>query len=225
VIITVWQPVPLCADFDGSTNGIVHAAIPDGTVTDGSVFCRILVENAGFVRQSAEVGRPEVLSQRVIQAVDVFALRHDGSSTAFFNNTISVCLQGKGVFLYLDATVSPRSVIPLPVFVQNGYTCASVPNAGTVVLVNGTASVVNSAPEVAIPTGPTISLANCMVTTRNILNLRTGPGAGSEIIRMIPYDVTLTALERTGEWFYVDYLGERGWISAAYVTPLEDCGQ
>jgi VCBS repeat-containing protein len=224
VWIGVWQPVPLCADFDGSTNEIIHADVPGGTVTNGSVFCRVLTENAVFVRPSAEVGRPDVLSRGVIQAVDVFALYHDGSSTALFNNPITVCLRGEGAFLYLDATVSPRSMVELPVFMQSGYTCASVPNAGTVVLVGGAASVVNPAPSSPDSTGPVTPLSDCMVTTRHILNLRAEASDNAAILRMIPYNVTLTALERTSAWFHVDYLGERGWISAGFVTPQGTCG-
>ena len=103
------------------------------------------------------------------EAVDVFALHHDGLPTTFFNKPVLTCLQGSGVFLYLDATVSPRAVIELPVFARDGYTCASIPNAGTVVLVDGIASEISPAPAV---TGPTLALSGCMVTTRNILNLR-----------------------------------------------------
>jgi hypothetical protein len=225
VSINVWQLVPLCADFNGSTNEIVRAHVPDNTVTEGSVFCRILVENAVVIRTSAEVGKPEVLNQGVIQAVDVFALYHDGSPTAFFNNSVSVCLQGTGAFLYLDATVAPRSVVSLPVVIQANYTCASIPNAGTVVLVYGTPSSVLPAPEASVSTGPSVSLSDCTVTTRAILNLREQPDTSGALIRMIPYDVTLTAFERRGGWFYVDYLGVRGWINAGYVTPEGSCGQ
>ena len=114
---------------------VYRAAVPDGTVIGGRVFCQVLVENAVFVRPPAEIGQPEVLSRGVIQAVDVFALHPDGTSTAAFNNNITVCLLGSGVFLFLDATASPRPVIELPAVLRNGYTCASLPHAGTVVLV------------------------------------------------------------------------------------------
>jgi uncharacterized protein YraI len=40
----------------------------------------------------------------------------------------------------------------------------------------------------------------------------------------LPHNITLTAYERTADWFYVDYHGERGWISAAYAEPADgDC--
>ena len=83
--MSLLRSVPMCADFNGSTTETIRAYVPDGTVTKGSVFCRSLVENTVFVQNSAEIGKPEILQREVIQAVDVFALRHDGSSTAVFN--------------------------------------------------------------------------------------------------------------------------------------------
>jgi hypothetical protein len=91
---------------------------------------------------------------------------------------------------------------------------AFAPDVGTVVLVGGTPSAVNPALEASGALGPTIILNNCQVTTHDILNLRDAPSPSGQVIRLIPYDVTLTAFERTSAWFYVDFLGERGWISA-----------
>jgi hypothetical protein len=36
---------------------------------------------------------------------------------------------------FRDATNAPRTTTPLTTTSQNGYTCAAIPNAGTVVLV------------------------------------------------------------------------------------------
>lgn len=46
---------------------------------------------------------------------------------------------------------------------------------------------------------------------------------GSEVLALVPYDVTLTVTGRQGKWFQVDYLGLRGWLSAAYVAPHGTC--
>ena len=68
--------------------------------------------------------------------------------------------------------------------------------------------------------------------TKYIVNFRETPGGallhyeapwGEEMPGLLPFDVTLTALERTAEWYRVDYHGTRGWVSARYVTPLGDC--
>ena len=65
-------------------------------------------------------------------------------------------------------------------------------------------------------------LQNCMVTTTHALNFRATPGGA--VMRVLPWQVTLTAFRRTPAWFYVDYHGERGWISADYVVPQGSCG-
>ena len=60
-----------------------------------------------------------------------------------------------------------------------------------------------------------------MVTTTHILNFRDAPDG--EISSILPAFVTLTAFERTDDWFKVDYHGARGWISADYVTLDGNC--
>ena len=76
-------------------------------------------------------------------------------------------------------------------------------------------------------------LLNCMVTTEFILNFRRSPEGplvhyvdpwGASVAGILPYNVTLTALERTERWFRVDYYGTRGWVHADYVSPQGDCG-
>ncbi len=76
--------------------------------------------------------------------------------------------------------------------------------------------------QAAQPVAQAAAPLDCMVTTQYILNLRDAPGG--EIIGGVPHNATLTALERTSDWFKIDYLGERGWLSADYVTPTADCG-
>ncbi|MCY4538565.1 MAG: SH3 domain-containing protein [Chloroflexi bacterium] len=66
------------------------------------------------------------------------------------------------------------------------------------------------------------ALQDCMVTTRNILNFRDAP-AGA-VMGMLPYNVTLTVIERRAGWYKVDYHGKGGWLSADYVTPWGSCG-
>ena len=76
-------------------------------------------------------------------------------------------------------------------------------------------------------------LSNCMVRTKYIVNFRDAPNGsllrfwdiwGAANDGMLPYNVTLTALERTSDWFKVDYHGTQGWISAHYVEPIGTCG-
>ncbi len=127
---------PLCADLTGTTNPIVRADVPVGTVTNGWVYCRVIAQDGEFVGNQSEaaLGNPDVLAQGVIHAVDIFGMS-GGLGVADFNNPVNVCLQGSGRFLFLDARQSPRPVSQLPASSAGGYTCANIPSAGTVVLV------------------------------------------------------------------------------------------
>jgi hypothetical protein len=210
---------PLCADVTGKSNAVIRASVNAGTVTDGSVFCRVLAENGSFLVDPAQIGNMQVLTQSVIQAVDVFGLMHNGTPQAHFNSLVQSCLQGSGVILFLDATNSPRTVTQLPAWLDGGYTCANIPNAGMVLLVPG------ATPSAPAPASNAMAqeLGNCTVTTNYIVNLRTGADGNATVLSMVPYNVTLTAFQRQGDWFYVDYLGARGWVNAALVAPNSTC--
>ena len=102
-------------------------------------------------------------------------------------------------------------------------TCVDIKRAGTIVLLPGDPSV----------TAPAMSLENCMVTTKYIMNFRDAPAGkhiiftnpwGDRIAGWLPKNVTLTALERTADWFKVDYYGVQGWVSARHVSPQGACG-
>jgi hypothetical protein len=108
--------------------------VPGGL--NANVFCRILVENSVYVQRAAEVGDGTLVNAGIIQAVDVFGFTANGVQVADFNLPITVCLQGNGRMFYRDATNAPHVTVPLAVSSNNGYTCASIPNAGTVVLVS-----------------------------------------------------------------------------------------
>jgi len=129
VVFSTASPVgqmPLCADFNGSTNPLILAVVPSGTATNARVYCRVITDKY-------QIGVASVLARGVLVAVDIFALS-GSSSVTHFNNTIFVCLEGSGAFTFLDATQSPRAPQQLTSVSQNGYQCANVPNAGTVVL-------------------------------------------------------------------------------------------
>jgi hypothetical protein len=127
------QPVPLCALLGGGTNSIVRASVPGGLNAD--VFCRVLVEDGLYVRDAAEVGDPTLIGVGVLQSVDVFGFTAAGVQVTRFSQPITVCLQGTGRMFFRDATNAPRVSVPLTTSTQGGYTCAVIPNAGTLVLV------------------------------------------------------------------------------------------
>lgn len=215
-------PVPLCADLSGSTNPIIRAEVPNGTVTNGNVFCRVLVENQTFVQNAAEIGDATLLGMSILQAVDVFGLTLNGSPYPAFNNSIMVCLQGSGTFYFLDATAAPRVLQAVDATSQDGYTCAHIPHAGTIALVAG-----GAAPPAAVNVANTnsvlASLSNCQVTTTHQVRLRTQPDTSGIIITTLPYQITLQATARQGNWFQVIYESGQGWVSADYLTSQGNC--
>jgi hypothetical protein len=82
----------------------------------------------------SEIGNLDVINLGVIHAVDIFGMS-GGLSVPNWNSSITACLQGTGRFFYLDALTAPRALSQLPATFENGYTCATVFHAGTVVLV------------------------------------------------------------------------------------------
>jgi len=159
-----------------------------------------------------------------LDAVDLWAYVEQGAT---------VCFQGSGSLFFLDAAYAPRLVSALPAYSQNGMTCAEINRPGTVAPIPGP-----SAPVRTVETGETVNsaasqLQGCMVTTHDLLRFRDSPGGaplqytdpwGQQENGWLPSMVTLTALERTADWFKVDYHGTRGWVSARHVSPQGSCG-
>ena len=154
----------------------------------------------------------QVMNLGFIDAIDVWGYVSQG---------VMVCFPQIANVVFLDASTAPRTLTSIASYTDDGYTCVNLDRPGTVVL---TTHALSLPPLVAATNAlPNQTLQNCMVTTTNILNFRDGPG-GNLLGFYIPYDVTLTALDRTTDWFKVDYHGTQGWISAAYVTPQGACG-
>ncbi|MBN1200559.1 MAG: hypothetical protein JXJ20_01765 [Anaerolineae bacterium] len=122
-------PPDMLPDLDGSTNPIVRADVPPGTVTGGSVYGRVVDDNP------AQIGNMDVINMGVIHAVDVFSMA-GSTSVLDWNSSIKICLLGSGRLMFLDAKTSPRALSELaPVTYEGGYTCAALYGPGTVVLV------------------------------------------------------------------------------------------
>ena len=158
------------------------------------------------------IGDQSLLAAGFLDAIDVYGYAEQG---------VGVCFPQAGRLLFLDAAFSPRAVSSPAAYSQHGMTCADFDRPGTLLLLPG------PAPSAARP------LSHCMVTTEAVLNFRESPGGprlhfvdhwGAEIAGWLPNNVTLTVLERTPDWFLVDYHGTRGWISAHHVTPHGTCG-
>ena len=68
------------------------------------------------------------------------------------------------------------------------------------------------------------ALTNCRLRTGDIINLRSGPGLDYDIILEIPFLTDLTAIDRSWDWFQVEYEGETGWVNIEVVFRNGDCG-
>ena len=174
-------------------------------------------------RAVGAIGIQSLIDGGVLDVVDVWGYAEQGWE---------LCFPQAGSLVFLDAAGSPRVPESVAAYNEDGYTCMADDRAGLVLLLSGPSIVAASAARDRVLQGR--HLGNCMVRTNYILNFRETPGGaplhfvdiwGREVPGLLPYDVTLTALERTAEWYRVDYHGTQGWISARYVTPLGDCGQ
>ena len=154
-------------------------------------------------------GNQRVIDAGFLDAVDVYGYAEQG---------VEVCFPAYGAMVLLDAAASPRSLEPLDAYLDGHLTCARFAKAGTAVLIAANSGLA-AAP---VAGGPSAGLANCMVTTTYVLNLRAEPNGN--VIGMVAHNATLTALSRTQGWFEVDANGVTGWISADYVTTNGSCG-
>jgi len=149
------------------------------------------------------VGNAEVLARGFRDGLDVWSWVLPGTQVCFAGSS--------GSFLFLDAATAPRAVSALPVERRDGKVCATIRGAGTVVWLDGP------------PAAPYAPLRDCMVQLDYALNFRATPSRNSAVLRTIPHHARLTAVERTNGWFKVDWHGEKGWVSADYVSPIGRC--
>ena len=140
------------------------------------------------------VGIKSVNDQGLLDAVDVWGNIGEGYEVYF---------PQLGRVIFLDAATAPRTVTEVPYEIRDGYTCAALDRAGTIVLVEDSST--------------------CSVTTTQPLNLRDAPN-GTVIQTVIPIQTTITAFEYREGWFNVQYGDRNGWVGAKFVTTDGDCG-
>jgi hypothetical protein len=191
----------------------------------GNTYCHIIALDGKFDTSPAEIGIQSVLDLGVVQAVDLTGLLPNGVPVVPFQTPVHICMKGSGEILFLNAATAARTIERLPITVEGEYTCVDVPNAGTVVMVNGTSGI--PAPPPIPPTSPVSMILTgvCNVTTTDApLNLRAAPSTSATILAQLPYDLTLRATERVPGWYRVIYLDMQGWVRDTYVRTVGDCG-
>ena len=208
------EPGTPCADCDELTAQGYRLKATNG-FSSGVQFRRV---------GPVAIGDQSLLAPGFLDAVDVYGWAEQG---------VGVCFPMAGSPLLLDAAFSPRRVVSVAAYSQDGMTCADFDRPGTVVLLAGEPPPSASGSALGAQSVSAQTLDNCMVTTLFILNFRQTPGGerlhfvdpwGAEIAGWLPQGVRLTALERTAEWFKVDYHGNQGWISASFVRTHGACG-
>lgn len=120
------SPLAQCPDADGSISTVIRTNASGGVAPGASIYCRALTNQFS-------IGSQTVLERGVQVAVEIYAF-NGGSSVTRFQQSLRVCLLGQGVFWFLDANNAPRTAAQLTPSSEGDYTCADVPNAGTVVL-------------------------------------------------------------------------------------------
>ena len=213
-----WHPSP------PAKKGSRRTVVPTPAVSTCLTLARVAVTGLSESTQCQRVDAILNGIQGSIDAVDVWGW--------VLPNT-QVCFEASGgSFKFLDTSAMPRTMSDLSAFSLNGMTCAVINGPGIVVLLPGDAPPARVGQSAAPPSSR--ALSGCMVMTDYMLRFRDGPG-GEIIMSMVdpwgypmngflPPSVTLTALERTADWFKVDYHGTQGWVSAGHVSPQGACG-
>lgn len=170
------------------------------------------------------VGLAVVLELGVLDAVDVWA-NIDGGYT--------VCFPQPGRVIFLDAAYSPRAASEIESYMDaEGYTCADMDRAGTLVLVRDASANESSddRPEQTMETltrglrpdaSAQVALTDCEITTVHIMRHRDTPAG--YIIGRVPAVTTLSASARTAEWIRATYKDRDGWMAAWLLTLDGDC--
>ena len=180
------------------------------------------------------IGSAELIAQGFLDAIDVWGIVEPG---------VQVCFREQGALKFLRADSAPRAVSDLAAQRIDGLTCGFIDSAGTVALMRSpgvsnemSAATADTSAETEIPAQTTENesqpesdlpqargLVDCPVTASDWLNLRQGPGLSYPILREIPYQTRLTASQRAGDWFMVEYEGDTGWVSASFVSRRGSC--
>ncbi len=205
--------------------------VPQNAVVDGDVFVQLIIAEGSQLNDITRIGDPDLIGQPITTSADVFGLTFTGESIDFTSGVqVKVCFLGIGNIFYRNAAGMPRVTQQLPTFLELPYTCAFIPNGGILVFfqtesgeIIGDAGPTDTSDQQASAAGA-VSLSNCMVTTTtSALNLRDQPTTASTVLVRMRYDITLTATQRQGEWYFVDHIGTWGWAHSNFLTTDGDC--
>jgi uncharacterized protein YgiM (DUF1202 family) len=211
----------LCYDLNFDGGAVVRT---DADRDREIVNCRVLVENGRYLTWygspltfPANVGVDWLVRLPILNAVDVFT----GPGGGVFNGDVVICLRGAGSLYFLNANQSPRIPVEITAWSTNafpGFTCGTLYEPGTLVLVEGDATTLLATDE-----PPSGTLQDCRIVTTNAVRLRSQPNTDGEILGTLPYEAVMTAFNYDNGWYNVQYGDQIGWVSADYVRTLDAC--
>ena len=174
----------------------------------------IVVSNVTPTTQCQEVSGyvigNEAIAAAAIYAVDIWGWVQPNTQVCF--------ARPSGSFKFIDTTPLPRVVYDSAPVGVDGMICHHDRPAGHGRALAGPAGAGRHADAPESMGSP----AAAWCGRSSYLNLRSSPGG--PVIGAVPYDVTLTAMARTADWFKVDYLGTAGWVSNGYLEAKGNCG-
>lgn len=60
-----------------------------------------------------------------------------------------------------------------------------------------------------------------VINTEDGLNLRCGPGQDYDILMVVPFETEVVEEGREGDWLFIKYDGQYGWVKSEYVSPVK----
>jgi hypothetical protein len=119
----------------------VRTGVPDQWVD--SIHVRVLYQNGaptqwlgGDLYNAGSIGIQGVLDMGVRQAIDIFT----SNGLTYFEGGVVFCLRGEGTLIWMAARNAPRIAEIIGSYTVDGfpgYTCATLFEPGTLVLVSG----------------------------------------------------------------------------------------
>ena len=190
---------------DDKTDGVDVAA--QYGVDSGIAFQR---RDAGAVHTIKAANLNAVISAGVKDIIEVWGYAEQWAQTCFDEAVVGA----KGGIMFIEKTGLSAQVHTTPQTVMKGsQTCIETKAPGLVVLVA-------EAPA-APPASTATTLIDCMVKINYAVNCRQAPGG--ELVTVVPYDVSLTALQRDTGWYQVDNHGQQCWVSGEFVAETGAC--
>ncbi len=161
----------------------------------------------------AGLGRMDLIQRGIIQAVDVW-----NSVTG----TVEVCFRNAGLLVFLDATYVERLLTDLESYERDGMTCGKIDRIGTVVLLDSPAAPTEQPAENALPLYDSTPQSICQIKLIETLFLRAEPAG--EIIGLVWLYSEVPVFKIRGDWYFIEFQGQVGYISRDYRKVLwGDC--